>query len=395
MVVTGDKWVELSLGKLIPALDPDDPASAASRLVSKINDLSNQVKDGVGKVESIVDKVAQTIGTVNQLNTEIKSLQNEIDNLIGNASNTGIYAHALGINPVFSVTQPTEIVNELRRYYFVDTADLNRPVFEGTTAFVGGMLLLFLAPNPEAVIKMIKRLGVVFSIFEAAAETLSSPDENQPDFIGTITNPFGQFSDDINDCVNFAKQREQYSLVKLPDDKVFDRTIYKQDPDETNYNTWFALRLGELIPQLDPLRAGSAAATIMDAERSLVNGMTGATDELLAYSRGLTPFTNALNDINTQLAKLSTNVIDLVQSIGRTGLYSHLLGMDGSLHNNQEFVDAAGRAMIDITDPNRPTPEGEMTFYIGLVMMFGAPNPLGLKSKFKNIGMVMKGFSIF
>jgi len=376
-------------------LDPDDPSSAANRLVGKISDLSGQVKEGFGKVEAIVDKVGQMIGTVNELNNQIKGIQNEIDNLIGNASNTGVYAHLLGVNPVFSVTQPTEIINELRRYYFVDTEDLNRPVFQGVTGYVGGILMIALAPNPEAVVQMIKRLGVVFSLFNAVAETLTAPDESQPDFIGTITDPFGQFADNIGDIVGFTKQRQQYEIVKKPDADVFGRTIYDQAPTGENYNTWFALRLAELIPQLDPLRAGSAAATIMDAERSLVNGMTGATDEILAYSRGLTPFTNALNDINTQLAKLSTDIIDLVQSVGRTGLYLHLLGMDGSLHNNEEFVNAAGRALLDITDSGRPTPDGGMTFFIGMVMMFGAPNPLGLKGQFTSIGSVMKGFKIF
>lgn len=394
MVVTGSEWTPLTLGKLIPALDPDDPSSAASQLVSQVNSLSDDITNGLGRVQNITNSVSRGLSAVSELSEQIKGIQGEIDNLIGNASNTGVYAHLLGLNPVFSATQPNDIINELRSIFFVEVNDINRPVFKGTTGAVGGVLIIFTAPNVEQMITTVRRLGFIFSIFRAAAEQFGEVLEAFES--DEFPNPFDQFINDLSDLNEDVLGLQGFSITPAPFERLFDDAsdvggLDPKTPDSVNYDTWFALRVTDLVPQLDPLREGSAAKAIVDVERSLVGGVTGLLDETTGLANGLTPITNALNDANAQLNNISSEIVGLVESVGRTGIYIHTLGFDGSIQNTEEFVSAAGRALIDIEDPNRPRAVGEMAALAGGVIVFGAPNPVGLGQKFGSIGSIFTG----
>lgn len=399
MTVSGSDWIELTLGSLIPDLDPDDPDSAANRLVKNIKDISDDISSSIGKVENLTSSVSNAVRRVGEIGQELETLQNSIDELVGNAANTGVFFHVLGLNPIFSATQPTDIINELRSIFFVETEDPNRPQFVGETAAVGGILLLVIAPSINEMIDSITRLGVIFPNFREAVSTFQAAAEPIPDL---ISNSADALRGDINDVgVDFA------SLGQFINGRIFNPAAFTdlfaqqgveaagslldQDPNTENFDTWFALRVTDLIPALDPTLEGSPAKALIDAERSLFGGASALLQQANVFAAGIDQLTRTVNSANVELQSLASSVTDLVESLSQTGLFIHTIGLDGSISNNEEFVDACGRALLDLDDPNRPRATGQMSAFAGGVILFGAPNPAGLTQQFDSLGAVFQG----
>jgi methyl-accepting chemotaxis protein len=392
MVVTGSSWQKLTLGSLIPALDPDKEGSVASKVIKETERLSSQVKDSLGKVENLTRSVSSTLKTVGDLGKQIDQLQKEIENLIGNAVNTGVFMHVLGLNPIFSDTQPTDVTNELRSIFFVETDDPNRPVFKGDTASVGGILLIITAPNVNEMIDAVKRLAIIFPVFERALNTLSQQIVKTGDL---IVSPFAKLKADIDKFQADFDKFDQFGISAKPFTDLFDRV---KDPgalvtDPNNFDRWFALRVSDLIPALNPNIPGSPASIVVAAERDIVGGAASLLKQADGLASGVDQLSGAINTTNRQLQKLATNVTELVTSLGNTGIYIHTVGLDGSISNSQEFVSACGNALTDLSDKDRPRAAGQMTAFAGMVIVFGAANPLGLGTQFKSIGTVFGGLN--
>jgi len=390
MTITGANWQKLTLGSLIPALDPEKEGSAASKVIKETERLSGQVKESLGKVENLTRTVSATLKTIGDVGDQINLLQKEIENLIGNAVNTGVFMHVLGLNPVFSDTQPTDVINELRDIFFVETDDPNRPVFKGDTASVGGVLLIITAPNVEEMINTVKRLAVIFPVFQQAVNTLIQEGIEVGDL---IVNPFQQLKTDIDKFKEDFAKFDQFGISGKPFIDLFDRVANPADlvtnPD--NYDRWFALRVSDMIPALNPNIPGSPASIVVAAERDIVGGAAALLKQADGLASGVDQLAGAINFTNRRLQQLATNVTELVTSLGNTGVFTHTVGLDGSISNSNEFVDACSRALIDISDANRPRAAGQMTAFAGMVIVFGAVNPLGLGSQFKSIGTVFGG----
>jgi len=390
MVVTGANWQKLTLGSLIPALDPDKEGSAANKVIKETARLSGQVKESLGKVENLTRTVSATLKTIGDVGKQVDRLQKEIENLIGNAVNTGVFMHVLGLNPIFSDTQPLDVVNELRDIFFVETDDPNRPVFKGDTASVGGILLIITAPNVEEMINAVKRLAVIFPVFQRAVNTLAQEGAKVGDL---IVNPFQQLKTDIDKFKEDFAKFDQFGISEKPFVDLFDRVKNPADlvrnPD--NYDRWFALRVSDMMPALNPNIPGSPASIIVAAERDIVGGAGALLKQADGLASGVNQLAGAINFTNRQLQRLATNVTELVTSLGNTGIYTHTIGLDGSISNSQEFVDTCSRALIDLSDANRPRAAGKMAAFAGMVIVFGAANPLGLGSQFKSIGTVFGG----
>jgi len=399
MTVTGANWQSLTLGKLMPDLDPDKEGSAASRLNTVVSDISKEVDKNLKKVTNLTGAVSDTLNTVGKLGDEIGILQSQIEDLITNALNTGVFMHTLGLNPIFSATSPGSIVSEIART-FADTSDPNRPVFKGEgLAVVGGVLMLISAPNVKEMIVAVQNLAVVFPVFASAVESLVKEVE-------TTANIFDKnFMDPISSSLSgLDSSFSNLQNVDLVSTKPFS-DLFSQFSSNANdvkfdgfntrlFNKWFALRLTDLVPALDPRIAGSPAKAIVDAERALVGGGASLLQQAHGLANGVQQLTEAVNFLNQRLQQVATEVQDLVRAVSQTGLYVHTIGLDGTVTNSQQFIDACSRALHDITDKNRPKASGQMQAFAGMEIVFGAANPLGLQSQFKTIGTVFGGLSI-
>jgi CII-binding regulator of phage lambda lysogenization HflD len=396
MTVTGSNWQALTLGKLVPALDPDDPKSAANKLKGRVEQLTNNVVGGAVKVENVMKNVASTLNTIGELGKEIQLLQNEIDNLIGNAINTGIYAHLLGCNPIASAQQPLDIVNELRDIYN-DKTDPNRPQFRGTTATIGSLLLIITAPNPAALIAQLKMMMIVFPMFKSVVATFEQELSTSVDIFDA------EIGNKIKDEVDFATgewgKLTEWGISTQPFEDLFDGfSVAPPSSDDWEKSLeydiksrWMALRLSQMIPALNPSIVNSPANIVTASERALVSGGASLLQQASGFATGVNQLAQGVNLINRQLKNLAKTVTDLVDSLGRTGIYVHLLGLDGSINNTDELNSAAGRAMIDLDDPNRPRASGEIVMFAGFTLVFGGANPAGFAQKLGGITNVFGG----
>lgn len=393
MTITGSVWQKITLGTLIPALDPDDENSAANRIVREVNRIEDQISSSMVTMENTIGQVSTTLNRAKELADEIAILQNEIDDLVGNAVNTGVYAHTLGLNPIFSATQPLQLVTEIRRT-LNDTSDPNRPQFRGDTALVGGMLLLISAPNAQEMVAAIQRLSVIFPIFNGVVEALAIEGEViadvfAEDFLNPVTNELSQLGTDFANL----KAKDLGSVEPFVD--LFDQAVNDvpefEGFDTTAYKKWFALRISDLIPALNPAQEGSPAKALVDTERAVVNGGISLLQQAGGLAGAANLLARGINDLNETMQRLATDVTDLVTALGNTGIFVHLIGLDGSVSNTDEFADAAGRSLLDLTDPNRPRASGELLAFAGLELVWGAANPVGLKEKFDSVSSVFEG----
>jgi uncharacterized protein YoxC len=398
MTVTGANWQSITLGKLIPALDPNQPGSAANRLNCEIDKISSSITQNLNKVTNLTDAVANTLNTVGQLGDQIAELQNQIEDLIGNAVNTGVFMHTLGLNPIFSATSPSAIAGEIART-FADTTDKNRPVFKGEgLAVVGGVMILISAPNVKEMVAAVQRLATIFPVFKGAVETIVKQGKKTADvFNSSFLIPIESSLTGLDTTFSNLQNVDLVSAKPfsgLVDQFVTNAKDVKFDGFETRlFNKWFALRLSDLIPALDPTKEGPAKA-IVDAERALVGGGASLLQQAHGLANGVRQLTQAVNYLNQRLQQLATDVQDLVTAIGQTGMFVHTIGLDGTVTNNIQFINACSRALTDATDPNSPRAAGQMGAFAGMELVFGAANPLGLQGQFKVIGTVFSGINI-
>lgn len=418
MTVTGSSWQSLTLGQLIPTLDPDREGSAANRMNCEISRISGEIDANLQKVTNLTSSVSNTLNTVKELGDSIANLQNDIEDLITNALNTGVFMHTLGLNPIFSLRSSQEIFNEVLETFTPQTTrlagpdgefgteddivtdiDPNRPVFKGDgLAVVGGILLLISAPNIQEMLAAVERLGAVFPVFRSALESIAGETEEAADiFDENFIDPIVNEQNDLNKT--FANLQATDLTSTQPFVDLVDQFVDNANDVEFNgydtslYDKWFALRLTDLVPALDPTIDNSPAKLIVDAERALVGGGASLLQQAGGLADSVNQLTQAVNFLNRSLQNLATDVQDLVSAVGQTGLFVHTIGLDGSVTNSRQFTDAVKRSLFDSTDSNRPRATGEMSAFFGLEIVFGAANPLGLKSQFKTIGSVFGGLS--
>jgi hypothetical protein len=416
MVVTGSSWQSVTLGQLIPTLDPDREGSAAQRLTCEIGRIGDAIDTNLKKVTNLTSSIGDTLNTVGELGDAIVVLQNQIEDLITNALNTGVFMHTLGLNPIFSLRSPQEIFDEVLRTFTPETirlagpdgqfgteddivtdTDPNRPIFKGDgLSVIGGVLILISAPNIQEMLASIERLGTIFPVFRSAIESIGDEALETADiFDDEFLTPATQSIDQLTSVFSSLEQTNLLSTQPF-DNLISDFTdndaVSFDGFDTALFDKWFALRLTDLIPALDPTKDGPAKA-IIDAERALVGGGASLLQQAKGLARGVQELTQAVNFLNSRLQKLAGNVQELVGAVSQTGMFVHTIGLDGTVTSSRQFTDAVRRALFDTTDENRPRAAGRMSAFFGLEIVFGAANPLGLKSQFKTIGSVFGGLS--
>jgi len=152
-----------------------------------------------------------------------------------------------------------------------------------------------------------------------------------------------------------------------------------------------ALRISQMIPALDPNLPNSPANIIANTERTLVSGAASLLQQVEGFVKATNQLRIAINAANRSLYEIGTMVSDLVDSTSRTGVYVHMIGLDGTIHSTDELNSAAGRALLDTTDPNRPTASGENTFFAGCIVVFGSASPGGFAKKLDSIKSIFGG----
>lgn len=398
MVVTGSSWQSVTLGQLIPTLDPNREGSAANRINCEVERISSAIDANLKKVTNLTDAVGNTLRNVKDLGDAIAELQNQIEDLITNALNTGVFMHTLGLNPIFSLRSPNEIAQEVRDTFAV-VDDPNKPVFKGNgLAVVGGIIMLISAPNAQEMLAAVERLGAVFPVFRSAIESIAGEVGEAIDiFDENFVDPIVNEQNDLNQTFSSLQATDLVSAQ--PFTNLVDQFVDNANEVEFNgfdtslFDKWFALRLTDLIPALDPTIENSPAKLIVDAERALVGGGASLLQQAGGLADSINELTQAVNFLNRRLQKLAGDVQDLVGAVSQTGMFIHTIGLDGTVTNSQQFTDAVTRALSDTTDANRPRASGNMLAFFGLEIVFGAANPLGLKGQFDTIGKVFGGLS--
>ena len=416
MTVTGSSWQSVTLGQLIPTLDPDREGSAAQRLTCEISRIGDAIDANLKKVTNLTSSIGDTLDTVGELGDAIAELQNQIEDLVTNALNTGVFMHTLGLNPIFSLRSPQEIFDEVLQTFIPETirlagpdgqfgteddivtdTDPNRPVFKGDgLAVVGGVLILVSAPNVQEMLASVERLGAIFPVFRSAIESIGDEALETADiFDDEFLTPATQSIDQLTSTFSSLEQTDLLSAQPF-DDLIKDFTNNDATSfdgfDTALFDKWFALRLTDLIPALDPTKDGPAKA-ILDAERALVGGGASLLQQAKGLADGVQELTQAVNFLNGRLQKLAGDVQDLIGAVSQTGMFVHTIGLDGTVTNSRQFTDAVRRALFDTTDGDRPRATGTMSAFFGLEIVFGAANPLGLRGQFKTIGSVFGGLS--
>jgi hypothetical protein len=340
MTVTGSNWQTLTLGKLIPALDPDKEGSLASRMNCEISKIQSALDDNLTKATNLIDSAANVLKSVGDLGNQVSILQNEIENLITNAVNTGVYMHTLGLNPIFSLTSPGAISTEIARTFAVSKiSDPNVPVFKGEgLAIVGGVMILVSAPNIQEMVSSVQRLSVVFPVFKQAISTFSESVSEIPDIItNEIIAPIGASAAELSNAFADMEAKDLYSSQPFTD--LFNQSSNDVDALQFNgfetkaFDKWYALRLSDLIPALNPDLAGSPANAIMNAERALVGGGISLLNQVGTIGNSVSQIAASVNFLNRSLNKLAGDIKNLVKAIGQTGMFIHVIGMDCTVTN--------------------------------------------------------------
>lgn len=101
MAVTGDTWLSLSLGQMVPEIDPNNPGSAASLVRDKINEVEGRFQQTVDAANDTIARAAQLLDQLRVVGATLTGVQSGLEELAQNAGNTGVYFRLIGICPDF------------------------------------------------------------------------------------------------------------------------------------------------------------------------------------------------------------------------------------------------------------------------------------------------------
>lgn len=402
MAVTGDTWQSLSLAQMFPELDPNNPGSMASTIRDKVNESEKELQDTINALNNTLSKAAALFNQALALNAAVATAQQDFEDLIHNAANTGLYARVLGMCPPggdtanpFASSYPGAMITGPAQFELQITAAMNAyqqtvpaadpvkrkkggrdqkdpcaPKFVGDTAYVSGILIVVGAPNPKDLWEKIKLLAKIFSVFGQWGE----------DAVENTVADFGSDLEGFQEFWDFAKK--QAAGMKLEGGPTLENIKKK---NKHSCDTWYCATLKDLIPALDPDQEGSIANTALGIEQELVGRTSAVFDSIAAMGDRINALVGVIRDLQNRIAALKRSLFELMDNLAATGAYIHVIGADLSLHNNSEFTEACKRALLDLSDPQRPKFKGNSALMAGLLIVVGAPDPAGMKDSLGNI----------
>ncbi len=395
MAITGSTWQGLTLGDLVPQLDPAKPDSLASRMQTGVDEAQRVVEDNTTLLNGVLVEVGATLDIVDQLNTDIGNLQKDIEDLISNARETGVFMRILGTDS--RINSLDDLALAIFAAFFEETDDPDRPVFVGDTSLVGGFVTVMGAANPLALQDELFRVGTIFPVIR--------------DIVGPRLEILGAETVDITQqTIEAGLQKAKtvslgQELVELidfslddvpPQDELFPGNVTQvpESSDLLNADGWMAENLTRLIPQLDSAIPGTMASFVVAGERGLTATLSAGTSSVANLNSRVDDAINIINETNAAITELSTSLNDLIDNVSGTGVFSHVFGLDGTLNNSAEFVNAVNASFVDPDDPERPMFAGDTAFIGAVIIVFGTADIRGLQDQFVRLGQTFEGLSL-
>lgn len=382
MSVTGSNWVAKKLTDAINGLDDESIANTTS-------ELQNQVDQGQQRIDQLTQQLQALTDGINQVSTTLGNVQTKLTQLVGNALQTGAYVHLLGLDG--RINNNNEFLTQVERALF-DTSDPNRPDFVGTTASVGGLVLLVGAPSPIQLRTELFRLGSVFPELRKAVGAVVEPT------VEAITGTANDVIDTFRNADDVARSLTKFQLPSPRDViDIFGREVFPNEGRDAR-NRWFTLRLSDLMPMFNPDDAddesnfptGSLAGSLLSTANSVSNALLGTISRADSLANSIERIQSELRDIVIATARLQRDLDDLQNNAANTGVFTHYLGLDFSLRNNRQYLNAVAATLSDQTDPNRPLFVGDNAYVAGLIFFIGVPNPGALAIEFERFKSIFK-----
>lgn len=385
-MITGSVWKSLKLSQLIPDLDPEKAGSLASLLQQRLEELDLVINEGNDRVSNLLNRVSALFGEVQQIGTEIRNLQDAIDELIGNAAQTGVYVRFVGVCPTLGIRNNNQFATEVVKA-FNDTSDPNRPKFIGETAVLGGFALLVGAADPRGLKDELQGLA---SVFPELKDAFVEAGKEAKDFTQNLST---EVKDLFSDLANDAKDLQNFRIPTPSLKDLFGSTV-QTNTGRDKFCRWFALRVTDLIPALDPFITDTPANLLYNLERNFAGNLVDIVETAQNFE-------NQVNNINTNLTNLGNELSDvdqalqeLLNNITQTGVFFHEIGADRTVNNNIEFQSAVINSLNDTTDPNRPKFRGDTALVAGLLVVVGAPNAAALQEKMQKLSNVFTAIGL-
>lgn len=455
MAVTGDVWLSLSLGQVFPEIDPNNPGSTASLLRDKVNEVEGRFQATVSAANDVISASSAVLGQLDVVGNAINGAHAGIEELVDNAGNTGVYFKLIGVCPDFPnsllrnsqefsqavaremlaanrseelkvreqqiaraeieqrealkraeelaaageleerqeqltiARQQQQLAQQLRQEQERAQQNIDPciPDFSGSTAKVGGLVGVVGAANPLA---LWEKLKVLAEIFPGLAAVISDGVEK---FQG-IGDATAEFLDNFS-TENLANLAEQFNnfreeLSQLGKSPFVD---LEDIPQGDGCNDWLCGRLKDVLPFLDPDRPGSAMNVAMDFSDEVVGDFVATLRSVSSLQQTAARLIGEVGQFQGDLNSFKNKIFEFADNLAATGVALHPIGRDGSLNNNEEFVDAVRQSLFDREDPGRPVFRGDSAVVAGFLIVIGAPTTDGLKDRFEAVSSAINGFN--
>jgi len=168
LVPDTDHWHSLSVSKLIPALDPLKAGSPANQALKGVDIAFESVQSLFSVITGAKDTVNKLGESIQSLQGLVNSMQGFTDDVIDTVFDTGLYFHAFNAEYGASTSEDLAgvIIKSLN-----NTEDPNRPTFEGSTAYIGGIIATIGAPDVNEFEKVFARFSNTWQSIGLAAES--------------------------------------------------------------------------------------------------------------------------------------------------------------------------------------------------------------------------------
>lgn len=378
------QWSSITLGDLMPQTWVDNTQNTITNFKKIVDQKQRQVS-------ALVDDTLNVINQIDGLSRNLKDLQKDTTDFLSNFFDTGAHYRIIGFDA--EISNNGELNRELRRVLDPvifgpsgTNSDPNFPNFVGDTARVGGFCLLFGAPSLEKIAEKFRQLGKYFPGIgegylggkEAFIESLKKTKDKLKYTQQLKLNWKNQFDE-------FKKNNE--NLLNLKELSADVETI-------TDTDRWHGLSLAQLIPALDPFQEGSPANTALqniNAQFEQVQSLFGVVDGARA----------AVNKLNESIRKVQQTinaaqdfVDDVIEGVFDTGLFFHAYGTEYDFNNTLEFAEGVTASVDDVSDPNRPTFEGDTLYVGGIIAVVGGADPKGFADTFKGFSNTFKSIGL-
>lgn len=447
-----DRWLSLSVGQMVPEIDPNNPGAIASLIRDKTNEIEGRLQQTLSAANNVVAASSALLGQANTVAGALKGAQSALSELAGNVGNKGVYFRLLGICPNFPqslLRSSQELASEVARVLTPTSADARQAELTsalGTQTARRNTLREILNDEESSLEQRnaaSEELQGVETEIQGLQNQLEQLKENEdpctPNFVGDTAyvggmlivtgapNPlalwdklkvlaeifpgiksvisdgidrFKGIGESVGDFLeNFKPERfEQLaadfqdfreSLAALEESPFFNL----DEAFQTNgCDKWSCSRLKDVMPFLNVDLPGSAMNLAVDFSSSVTDTLANALQRISGLQNTAARLTAETGNLQSNINAFKNGVFEFADNLAATGVYVRSFGRNGTLRNNQDLINAARNAIFDTSDPGRPTFRGDTAVVAGVLLVFGGPDVSALGAQFQAIGKAIKGF---